>query len=446
MDSICTRNVFAPALLGLFVLSAGCASQSASSKQSADSEKNRQSAQTDEGITDCAKLDSEAGESDEVTSSDSSPPFRATGPVATVDDHEISADYFHDEIGERPGLRRVPPRMAGQVKQKLVQKTVDQYLLQKSLDSASAAATRSEIDEEFDRVRSQFPNQGAYRTFLERRGLTEASMREKICRDLRIRKHIEAEYDVAVSDDDVESHYESNREQFGEPEQVKASHILIEAREGASDEELADAEERAKELAGKAKNSKEDFAELAREHSEGPSAKNGGDLGYFSRDRMVPAFSDAAFSAEPGSIVGPVRTRFGFHVIKVHDKKEAQSKSLEDVRASIKRSLQQKRLRGALEKHLATLRDRHSIDYHFDNVEVPEREQPSKKQLPDEMKKKLKKKLEQQRRREIEKEKGGEPEEEPSETETEEPSESETDSPSDSEEGSEAESSTEDQS
>ena len=137
---------------------------------------------------------------------------------------------------------------------------------------------------------------------------------------------------VAVSDDEIRASYDANQEDYTQDERVRARHILLrvedEAQAAAVEARLADI--RARIEAG------EDFATLAAEVSDDPSSKvRGGDLGFFGRGTMIGAFEDAAFGAEPGLLVGPVRTNFGFHLIEVLEKQPGGSRSLEEVRDEI---------------------------------------------------------------------------------------------------------------
>ena len=125
------------------------------------------------------------------------------------------------------------------------------------------------------------------------------------------------EAEKAVTDEAVQAWYDQRKVQFAKPE-VKASHILV--------KEESKAQELKKQLEGGA-----DFATLAKEHStDTGSGAQGGDLGWFTKDKMVAPFAEAAFAANAGDLVGPVETRFGFHVIKVAEKRD--SKPLEEVR------------------------------------------------------------------------------------------------------------------
>jgi peptidyl-prolyl cis-trans isomerase D len=136
---------------------------------------------------------------------------------------------------------------------------------------------------------------------------------------------------VVVPAVDVERSYNNSIEQYSTPEQVRASHILLKT-EGKDDAAVkAKAADLLKEAKGGA-----DFAELAKKNSEDEaSAKNGGDLDYFGKGKMVPEFDQAAFGMQPGQISDLVKTQYGYHIIKVVDKKAATTRSLADVRQQI---------------------------------------------------------------------------------------------------------------
>jgi peptidyl-prolyl cis-trans isomerase D len=145
----------------------------------------------------------------------------------------------------------------------------------------------------------------------------------------------QARQKVVVPPTDVQRSYNDNIQQYQTPEQVRASHILLETA-GKND---ADVKKRAEEILKQVK-SGADFAELAKKASEDKgSAPNGGDLDYFGRGRMVPEFEQAAFSMQPGQISDLVKSQFGYHIIKVVDKKAGSTRTLEEVRPQIQQQL-----------------------------------------------------------------------------------------------------------
>lgn len=150
---------------------------------------------------------------------------------------------------------------------------------------------------------------------------------------------------VSVQEEDVKKYYETHRDEFKTPEMVRASHILIRADKNSSEEDKKKAKEKAEELLKKIK-SGEDFAKLASEFSDDPGSKTkGGDLGFFQKGRMIKPFEEAAFALKPGEVSGIVETQFGYHIIKVEERKEASIEPYEKVKESIQNDLLQERTR-----------------------------------------------------------------------------------------------------
>ncbi len=157
-----------------------------------------------------------------------------------------------------------------------------------------------------------------------------------------------------VSEKEIKRYYESHKDRYVEPEAIRARHILIEVPQGASPEEEAKALKKAREIRQKVLKG-EDFAKLAQKYSADPGTKEkGGDLGFFTRGQMVKEFEEAAFALKPGEVSQPVRTAFGYHLIKVEEKRPAREKSLTEVKEQVKeeilRERQEKRLKAALKK------------------------------------------------------------------------------------------------
>ena len=136
---------------------------------------------------------------------------------------------------------------------------------------------------------------------------------------------------VNVTDDEIKEYYEANKGKYSKGASVHAKHILV------------DNEEKCTELLNAITSGEKVFEDVAKESSTCPSGANGGDLGEFGKGQMVKEFEDAAFAAEIGHVVGPVKTQFGYHLIKVEDKKEAEDAKLDDVKEQIKSEIMQKK-------------------------------------------------------------------------------------------------------
>lgn len=151
------------------------------------------------------------------------------------------------------------------------------------------------------------------------------------------------EAQIEIEESAIRDFYDQNQAQFTTPEKVEASHILIRVDGNADEQTVAKARQEALSIYEKAVQSV-DFAELAKAYSQGPSAANGGYLGWFDRASMVEPFADAAFSMKAGDISQPVRTRFGWHIIKVTDKTPETVTPFEVAQAQIKKELAANRL------------------------------------------------------------------------------------------------------
>jgi len=178
--------------------------------------------------------------------------------------------------------------------------------------------------------------------------------------------------DVTVTEEEVKAYYEENKDKFVEPEQVRASHILVES------------EDMAIEILAELEGNELTFAEAAKKYSTCPSKEQSGDLGLFSRGQMVPEFENAAFGLEVGQISEPVKTQYGWHIIKVFEKKPAVQKSLDEVRGTLYEQMTSDKRYKLYNDTLESLRGKYPIEYMNKEEEVPaekeEADKPAEKQ------------------------------------------------------------------
>ncbi len=147
-----------------------------------------------------------------------------------------------------------------------------------------------------------------------------------------------------MTTDEAIKYFDEHRGEFGQPEERRASHILITVPTTASAEEKAAARAKAEQLLAQIKQAPQRFAEVAREHSQDPgSASNGGDLGFFARDMMVKAFEDAVFQMKPEEISSLVETDHGFHIIKLSEIKPAKLVSFDEVKSQIEQEVKKQK-------------------------------------------------------------------------------------------------------
>lgn len=163
-----------------------------------------------------------------------------------------------------------------------------------------------------------------------------------------------------VSEEDVKKFYEENKDTYKVPEQINAAHILIRVKEGATEKEDKEALAKAESLLKKIKEGG-DFSQLAKENSDCPSKEKGGELGFFSRGQMVPEFEDAAFKLQVGEVSGIVKTKFGYHIIKVLDKKEPGQKDFAEVKEEIEQKLTKEKQKSTFDNYTKDLKAKAKI-------------------------------------------------------------------------------------
>lgn len=153
--------------------------------------------------------------------------------------------------------------------------------------------------------------------------------------------------DITVTEEEQKAFYEENKAQFGKGATVSAKHILT------------DSEEKCQTILKNIEAGEKTFEDAAREFSTCPSGAKGGDLGEFGKGQMVKEFEDAAFDAEIGKVVGPVKTQFGYHLIKVEKKNEPKTAEFEEVKGQIYQQLLGKKQNDAYEAKVKELKDKY---------------------------------------------------------------------------------------
>lgn len=209
------------------------------------------------------------------------------------------------------------------VQENVLEKLINDTAIISYMKNNKIEIETSEIEERYADYMERIKDQTEANEFFAEHGIDEAFIKEQIKTDLYMNKFYEnLSKELNLSEEKLKEYYEQNKEEYRNI-QVKASHILV------------DKEEEAKDILNKIQ-AGQDFSELAKEFSKDPgSAPQGGDLGFFSKDMMVPEFDEAAFNLQPGEISEPIKTTYGYHIIKVFDKIDELS-SFEDVKEEIR--------------------------------------------------------------------------------------------------------------
>lgn len=257
----------------------------------------------------------------------------------------------------------VTSEQALQIKKELLDSLIDQELLYQESIKKSIVVNEAAVADSIAKVKEKFDTEDAYRNALKDANIEGNDLEERVRRALAINMFVEEQIrrNIVVADEESKQYYDTHPDAFREAEQVRASHILVKVDQDAGESKKVVAKEKIADIQRKIKKGG-DFAQLARENSDCPSSAEGGDLGYFKKGAMVKEFEDAAFALTSGEVSDIVETQFGYHLIKVMDKKEAGTLSYDAVKSDLQNFLKNQKLNKEVSLLLETLRKGSKIE------------------------------------------------------------------------------------
>ncbi len=224
-------------------------------------------------------------------------------------------------------------------------------------------ATEAEVQAEFTRFAKGFAGDAEMNLALADRGMDRAALMRELAKTVTVARYIADTIGkkITVTPADVSQYYQQHTEEFRHPDLVRSSHILLRVQDGATGEQDRLARQRAESILARVKKG-EDFAKLAKEYSTDNSASQGGDLGFTPKGQLVPEYEDVAFSLPVGGISDLVRTQFGYHIIKVTEKKKEGMATLAEVQQELSDFLKNQKTQAELEKLVNQLRAQAKIE------------------------------------------------------------------------------------
>ena len=247
---------------------------------------------------------------------------------------------------------------------------IDKLLTKRAADTK---VTDDEVKAQWERIKGNFGSEDELKKQVEAAGETidkvKQGLHDRLAEEHWLDEQIKDK--ANVSDADAEDFYKKNPDQFQSPEQVRASHILVKVDADAKPEVVVEKQKAAQAIADRVKKG-EDFAKLAKELSEDPSAKeNSGDLDFFTKEAMVPEFSKAAFAMKKDEVSEPVRSEFGYHVIKVTDRKDAETVPLEKAKPQLLAYLKQQKKQQEIQKVVEDVRAKADVKINLPEPPAP---------------------------------------------------------------------------
>lgn len=291
--------------------------------------------------------------------------------VVTVNGLTITEKEISEEVDKRleaqmkrmPEGRDIPDSMKQRVRKGVVDMKVEQTLVRQEVNKQNLNISDEQVLDEIKMIADQ---RGQTMEDVEKEvagmGRTIEDVKDQIRFQMQVKTLMESENpELAVTEEDAKKFYDENPRFFNKPAQVKASHILCGKRGITEDEYPAELE---KIKAAQARlEAGESFEDVAKDVSTCPSASKGGDLGFFGKGQMDPAFEKVAFELEVGQTSDIVKSSFGYHIIKVTDKREPTTTSFEEAKDNIMKHLKQQKQRQFWSQFKETLRENATIEY-----------------------------------------------------------------------------------
>ena len=288
--------------------------------------------------------------------------------VAMVNGKKISKDKYERELAGlenrfKASGRTLNPLQKMELKKNLLESLINRELLYQESQKRGITVDEAEVEKQFQAVKKHYPNDDTFKQALQRANYTESGVRSQLKRAIAIERFIDQELKskIKITNKEVKDYYDSHPDLFRRPAQIRASHILVKLSANPTKEEKEKALKEIKEIKEKIR-SGEDFGDLAKKYSDGPSAKRGGDLGFFSKGQMVKPFEDAAFALNVGQVSDVVETVFGYHLIKVTEKRPDTIMKFTEIKDRLKNYLVDQRLQSEVRQCAEVLKKKAKVE------------------------------------------------------------------------------------
>jgi peptidyl-prolyl cis-trans isomerase C len=281
---------------------------------------------------------------------------------------------------------QIPEQQRKQYRQRMKRQVLQQVVVEKLLDEQIKKQDIKVSDQEVvDYIKEMASQQETPMSLEEVKQLVEAQgqnfedVKENIKGQLKYKKLLEKQFGnkIEVTEKEAEEYYKNNKQEFENPEQVKASHILIKSDPNDQNKSKKKAENLLKQIKEGA-----DFAALAKANSDCPSSQRGGDLGFFGKGQMAPPFEKAAFALDVNEISDVVKTKFGYHIIKKTDYNEPSTTSFKDAKENIMEQLKNQKRGELARNYINKLKEEAEISYPGGKPQPARRPRPAPQQAP----------------------------------------------------------------
>jgi peptidyl-prolyl cis-trans isomerase SurA len=270
----------------------------------------------------------------------------------------------------RAGQQERDPAKRAELRTRIIKGSLDaligEKLMEEQIQELGLGVTDAELEAAMADVRRQnnAADDAAFERLLASEGFTLAAYKDFLRKQMGRMKLVQMRVSpkVKVSEEDLRAAYTQYSKMESGDSEVHARHILVQVDPNAPADKVEAARKKAEALAAEARKPGVDFVALAKAKSEGPSAADGGDLGFFKRGVMVPAFERVAFSLNQGEVSEPVRTQFGWHILKVEEKRAVDVAPFEQVKGELEAKLKMQKTEKYVEQYVQELRQKASVE------------------------------------------------------------------------------------
>ncbi|WP_423326344.1 peptidylprolyl isomerase [Deferribacter abyssi] len=246
-----------------------------------------------------------------------------------------------------------------EIKEKIVDQLIDREVLAQHSEKFSYKNIEKDIKTKLSELKSSFNNEKEFQDALKRNNLTEQELKNKIRKNILVRKQIDAiKSNIKVTEVEKKEFYNKNINKFKTPDSVHVKHIIILTGKKRSD---IDAKKLINEIYNKI-NKGESFEDLAKKYSEDASAQNGGDLGFITKGKTVPEFEKIAFTTKTGKVSKPFKSKFGYHILKVIENKKGKTLTYEEVKKQISQLIVDNKLENIIKDKIRKWRKNDKIE------------------------------------------------------------------------------------
>ena len=289
--------------------------------------------------------------------------------IARVNGESIYEDRLNQEVKRslekfrKYGMRKEDPNLIRKLQKRALDKLIGDELIYQKSRKLTIDNIDTKVEEELKTLEKKYGQGEGMEKYLKANNLTIGKVREFLRMRICVNEYLKQKgiLEPEVSEKQIRQAYEDNTDNYSREESVKVSHILIAVDWKADPEVKEKAQKKAEQIRREILEGK-DFAEMARKYSDCNSASNGGRLNYIKRGYMPEEFDKVAFAMEKDELSDLVKTRFGYHIIKVLDKKPAGKIPYEQVRSFIKKYLQEKESQKKLAIHIENLKNKAEIE------------------------------------------------------------------------------------